>query len=434
MASFPTFRSFFALLALASLALAPRPAGAAGFGLFQHGGRGIAQVGALTGRADDPSAVTYNPAGITRLKGLQFQAGLYFALAEDEYLQVAGPFINSFSATRHTKVSPALYLTWKPQESPWALGVGLDAPFWNSTDWQRGLFSRATETRRFKLELFELHPVLAYAVDERWSVALGFRYLQGDMEDAHRAGLIPTIPRLRFTDPYVYGEHTSKADVDGWGYDLALHYDRPAWGWGAVVRSAAKLDGTSRNSVLFTGRVPPAQANDMQAALRFLEANPARLEFELPPELRIGFWRAPYPELRIELDLAYAAWSEVDNSVERPSTPPTCRSGEGCAGPTLDRRWKNRLSARAGVEGNLTRRSSLSGGVAYEPSPARDSVRDPGFPRGNAYVYGIGWSYEFPRLSFDLGYSYHKHERNTIAVRDKYPASEQVFAFAVRWR
>ncbi|HYH46879.1 MAG TPA: transporter, partial [Thermoanaerobaculia bacterium] len=64
-------------LALAAvLLLVPQLAAASGFGLFQHGGRATGQVGAFTARAADPSAVTYNPAALTRVPGLQLQAGL----------------------------------------------------------------------------------------------------------------------------------------------------------------------------------------------------------------------------------------------------------------------------------------------------------------------------------------------------------------------
>ena len=59
----------FAGLAGASLA------SASGFGLFQHGARATGQAGAFTARASDPTAVTYNPAAITQLDGVQLEGG-----------------------------------------------------------------------------------------------------------------------------------------------------------------------------------------------------------------------------------------------------------------------------------------------------------------------------------------------------------------------
>lgn len=44
-------------------------ASAEGFALYEWGARGNALGGSMVGRADDPSAVAFNPAGITQLEG-----------------------------------------------------------------------------------------------------------------------------------------------------------------------------------------------------------------------------------------------------------------------------------------------------------------------------------------------------------------------------
>jgi len=47
----------------------------AGFALYEYGSRGNALGGTLIGRADDPSAMVYNPAGITQLEGTRLMTG-----------------------------------------------------------------------------------------------------------------------------------------------------------------------------------------------------------------------------------------------------------------------------------------------------------------------------------------------------------------------
>ena len=47
----------------------------AGFGLYEGSARGNALGGTLVGRADDPSALYFNPAGITQLEGINVMAG-----------------------------------------------------------------------------------------------------------------------------------------------------------------------------------------------------------------------------------------------------------------------------------------------------------------------------------------------------------------------
>ena len=116
--------SSFALLAAA-------PAAASGFNAFQHGGRATGQAGAFTARAADPSAVTYNPAAITRLGGFQFQAGLDFSAPLDDYQTARGDF-----AARHLiGFPPAVYATWTPERAALSWGLGIDSPIFYSTRW-----------------------------------------------------------------------------------------------------------------------------------------------------------------------------------------------------------------------------------------------------------------------------------------------------------
>src|SRR5436305_9873002 len=57
------------------LLLAPAPARAAGFAIFEQGARGMGFAGAYTAQASDPSAIFHNAAGIAFLKGKQFYFG-----------------------------------------------------------------------------------------------------------------------------------------------------------------------------------------------------------------------------------------------------------------------------------------------------------------------------------------------------------------------
>ncbi|HVS00384.1 MAG TPA: outer membrane protein transport protein [Thermoanaerobaculia bacterium] len=404
-------------------------ASAAGFGLFQHGGRGMGQAGAFTARASEPSAVTYNPAAITRLEGFQLQAGLDFSNAEDTYESSTG----RFSAAHVIQFPPSVYLTWKPEGRAFALGLGLDSPFWYRIDWEARLFPGRYLRRITELEVFELHPVLAYDLGGGWSVGGGARYVFGSLEQADNGFVQVFRPGGSVT---VEVERDAKADVDDIGWDAALHYAAPAWGWGVVYRSPVRLKGSGEAS--YTSRdAPDLPGLDEQLDERLRDGR-ASQAFELPRELRTGIWFAPYPELRLELDADYEAWSSLEE------TAITYNPDTFGDGPTIltRRDWKDTTSLRLGLEGDLTDTVMMYGGVAYEPSPVPSSTVEPGFPRGDAMVYAAGMSYSFPQISFDLGYSFHEYnsrgaegqELLNPAAGGRYTASEQVWGFAVRWR
>src|ERR1700730_18193285 len=67
----PTLASLFAL----ALLLCPTPVRAAGFALFEQGGKAMGFAGAFTAQASDPSAIFHNPAGIAFLRGTQIYLG-----------------------------------------------------------------------------------------------------------------------------------------------------------------------------------------------------------------------------------------------------------------------------------------------------------------------------------------------------------------------
>jgi long-chain fatty acid transport protein len=68
------------------------PLFAAGFALSEYSARSNALAGAPLARADDPSALAYNPAGITQLEGIHLATGMTFIMPQTEILRFADGF------------------------------------------------------------------------------------------------------------------------------------------------------------------------------------------------------------------------------------------------------------------------------------------------------------------------------------------------------
>jgi len=62
------------------------PLFAAGFALSEYSARSNALAGAPPARADDPSALAYNPAGITQLEGIHIATAMTFIMPQTEIL------------------------------------------------------------------------------------------------------------------------------------------------------------------------------------------------------------------------------------------------------------------------------------------------------------------------------------------------------------
>jgi long-chain fatty acid transport protein len=400
-------------------------AAASGFGLFQHGGRATGQVGAFTARGSEPSAVTYNPAAITQLEGWQVQAGLDFSNSKADYRSSTGKFVSKHIID----FPPAVYVTWRSKESPLALGLGLDAPYWYKVNWFPALFPNRFLERQLELTVLELHPVVAWDLGEGWSVGAGLRYADGSFKQGDNASLTVLTGPSPDATTNVEFQRDADADVNGTSWDVAVHYGDPDWGWGAVLRGPMRLKGNGH--VTYTFRDVPSA--EVQAALEgHLPPGSSRQSFEIPAELRSGIWVAPYPELRIEFDVAWQKWSDIDH---------TSLTTEGIGTTTTVRDWKDTYNLRLGLEGDVTDEIAVYGGVAREGSPVPGRTLQPDFPRGDATVYALGASYSFPQISFDLAFSYHDHSSNRTGipepgtgVRGSYSANDRVWSFSARRR
>lgn len=425
----PTLHRLALLATLAALA-AP-PAAASGFFRFQHLGRATGQAGAFTARADDPAALFYNPAAITRIDGLQLAGGLDFSNATDEYTSATA---GGVSADHSIQFPPAAYLTWRgPAAGPWALGIGVDTPYWYRVDWDPVDFPPRFRNRLLELELWQAHPVVAYELDARWSVGGGVRYVFGDFTQGQNSGVMvpvdggPPEPAEIFLD--------AETSIDGFGFDGAVHYTTPIWGWGAVYRSGVELEGSDR--LRRSVRDQPFSEEARRRLAEIIAAGNERIRqnVDLPAELSTGVWFAPYPELRLELDVVWQAWSNFEQSLSIGGSQP------GPVAVVQRGNWDDVVSLRLGVEGDVGDDVSVYGGVALEPSPVPSQRIDPGFPRGDATVYALGASYHFPQLSFDLGVSRHEHDSVDVrfqesdpTVRGSYSADETVWSASARWR
>ena len=412
---------------------APAPLSAAGFGLFQHGGRGAAQAGAFVARADDPSAVRYNPAGVARLDGFQFAAGLDFAAPKDQL----DSRDRSDLAHHVIQFPAALYATWNPAglELPLTFGLSLDSPFWTIENWDTALFPGRFDTMRQEATFFELRPTVAWAINEHWSLGGSLRYVSGAFETSFAS-----------VEPFVVGPqnilaietHTEAASqIDGFGFDLGVQYSAADWGWGAVFGSGVALDGGG--DMEHFPRDPISDPAVEAAFNRRFARSSVNMNFELPPTASTGFWWALSDALKLEVDAYFSGWSVLDRTqIEMDSNP-----FYYCCANAVDRErnWKDVVGARLGAEWTLSPTWALGGGLAYEPSPVPDATIEPGFPQGDALIYAFGASYNLPGLSFDAGYSYHQYDdRKAYLYNSEFPnqgtysSRSQVFSISARWR
>lgn len=145
-----------------------------------QGAAAAGQAEAFSAQADDPSAMFYNPAGLTQLEGVQLYAGANLVSGETHFTNPAGVTADGdLGGTVAVPPPSNLYLTANLKDfgvsalAPLSVGIGISSPF--------GLINRYPKTGPFsdvvirtKLPLMDIKPTFAYRLADWASFGFGF--------------------------------------------------------------------------------------------------------------------------------------------------------------------------------------------------------------------------------------------------------------------
>src|SRR5208337_2388525 len=106
-------------------------ASANGFGLPDQDAFATARGEAFVATADNPSAIYYNPAGITQLKGNNLRGGVYGVYLDQSFNppSTAPNSGSTYHSSDHRAALPQFFYTFTPEKLPLSFGLGVYAPF-----------------------------------------------------------------------------------------------------------------------------------------------------------------------------------------------------------------------------------------------------------------------------------------------------------------
>jgi len=152
---------------------------AEGFRVIDHGAAATGQGAAFSAQADDPSALHYNPAGMTQLQGIQFSAGTLLIGGSIEFKSAQGPNVDGDlggsianpppSTLFLTAHLPALGLKNLPN---WTVGIGVTSPFALQVEYPDDSLIAPISTQA-ALPLIDIKPTLAYKLNKYISIGGG---------------------------------------------------------------------------------------------------------------------------------------------------------------------------------------------------------------------------------------------------------------------
>lgn len=154
---------------LAAGVLAPTASFALGFRIPNQDAEATARGNAFVATANNPSAIYYNPAGITQLPGDYFQFGGHLISVNSHYVSPSGAKSDTLFEVQPV---PQMFYTHALKDKPFTLGLGIYGTFGLGLEWPQdsGFRTLAVEGR---LKYITLNPVVAWKVNDKLSLAIG---------------------------------------------------------------------------------------------------------------------------------------------------------------------------------------------------------------------------------------------------------------------
>lgn len=383
--------------AVVGLLVAASMAQGAGFALYEGSARGNALGGTLVGRADDPSAIFFNPAGITQLPGAQVMAGATFISPKTDVVTDVGGTLITTETEDNVWIPPHLYSTYQYNDSLW-FGLGLLSRFGLGTEYDDNWPGRYNIYNAV-VKTLTVNPNVAYKVNDDLSLAAGVSAMWIDLELEKRI-------------PSDAGDIDQQLTGDDWGYgfNLAARYQACDWmSFGASYVS--QVDQDVEGDVDFTKPVglPAEIFNDTGASG----------EITLPDMLFLGVTFYPSDRWSLEVDAIWNGWSSYDQLCIvcddiiyiDPST------GQPVQGSTTVKDWDDVWRFQIGVEYAATDWLDLRLGYVFDESPIPDATVDYLVPADDRHLYNIGCGMHWDEWIVDLSYTYLAIESRSVDAR-----------------
>jgi long-chain fatty acid transport protein len=361
---------------------------AAGFRIYDQGAAAAGQANAFTAQADDPSAIHYNPAGLTQLHGIQLSGGSVLVGGGTSFTSPMGTSVHGGFGSSIASPAPFnFYATanlgdiWRERLRGVVVGLGVTTPF--------GLVYSFPATSPFatavtaeKLPMIDIKPTVAYQVTEKVSIGLGadIYTFSGLLGSSHA-----------FVQKLVSSGGTGLPPV---GSQLELNGTDTAAGFNASLMYTPfrNTDGKPLVNVGFVYRSQVTLHLNGDFLVNGARVTTASTTAVLPQTFTggIAIWptRTSAHEWKLELDVDYTDWKTFRNT--------DVRFGTGRVIP-FPQNWRGSYTTMLGTEWKWLQVPSLPaweialrGGYWHAQAAVPDRSYNPAVPDADQHLFAVG--------------------------------------------
>ena len=372
---------------LASAALSAR---GAGFDLPDLDAFAVGRGMAVVATADNPSAIYFNPAGISQLEGNNLRGGLYGIYLDPSYQPPASAPNAGQTYDNQDKLHavPQLYYTYGKADCPVSLGLGIYTPFGLGLEWPEDSGLR-TVSIQSKLTYVAFNPVVAIKLFPSLSIGGGVsaNYAYLDLKQ----GLTPT-PNNDFFE----------FKGDGWavGYNLgALWQPQEKISFGATFHGSTTINLQGHTTTEMNGVQPSTESL-------------ANGDMPFPLEAVVGVSYRPTPKWNLEFDADYADWSSL-GTVDIHQNTPSPLVPLSDVPVTLD--WQSSWYFEWGATRYFDNGWHVSAGYIFNENSVPDANYTPGVADLDRHFFSVGVGRKGKKFDFDIAYQFGYGPTRTVS-------------------
>lgn len=355
-----------------------------GFRLVSQDAYAAARGEAFAATADNPSAIHYNPAGISQLEGHQIRMGAYALYFDPTFTAPVGRANagTTYEIEEKDALAPQLYYTYGIPETPVTFGLGVYAPYGAAIAWPQDTGFR-TVAIDGELTYLRVNPVLSLEIRPGLSIAIGAMY-----DDA----TLSSNQGLRRRERPLLNYFKFEGDAVGTGYNLGLLWEiNDQWSVGATYRSGTRMTFQGETTILNFPTI--AKETDV----------PAEMDLEFPYAAILGVSYRPTDRWNIEFNADYSNWSSIsDTTIRQQKKPPFPVKQDIPVRFSLKDSWILKLGATRQFEDGWY----ASAGYLFNENSMNTEFYSPTVADLDRHFFTVGVGRQWSRYTLDFAYQY----------------------------
>jgi long-chain fatty acid transport protein len=360
-----------------------------GMRLASQDGFASARGEAFAATADNPSAIYYNPAGITQLESVHLRAGIYGIYLDPAFTPPPPADDRTFHVENKLAAVPQFFSTYTPEKFPVSFGLGIYAPYGAGISWPQDTGFRAVAIEG-SLTYVTINPVLALQLAPGLSIGGGLKvnYAKMDLEQGLLRYEAPLPNSFRFTG-------------DGWsvGYNLgALWKIHDKISIGAGFRSSSPVTMEGETEIELSPVIPPTRRT-------------AEMGFTFPLGAVFGISYRPTPKWNLEFNADYTDWSSVETNIIKQAPPPWPVKQE----IPVALNWQPSWIYEFGVTRYFENGWHLSAGYVFNENSVPDKTYSPLVADMDRHFFSVGAGHRGKRYDFDIAYQFGYGPDHTVS-------------------